>query len=79
MTTDWIDVEVALRGYAEKLGLPPQALGMVLGKFKPKQPGIMWLSDHAIMVHATDSGLAFDRIEFEAVMREVKPVQLGGA
>ena len=42
----------------------------------PRQPGIMWLSDHAIAVCDSPVGLAFDRQEFNPIIDQVKAVKL---
>ncbi len=58
------------------LGLPEPFRQQLRNSLEPQQPGIMWLSDHAIMVHDTLTGLAFDREEFIALLDQIKPVTL---
>jgi len=70
----WIPVAQALEIYMRQLGLPEafrEALGAEL-----HQPGIMWLSDHAITVYESPVGLAFDRQEFNPIIDQVKAVRL---
>ena len=69
----WIGLEEALRLQAQLLGLPPSWYLESLKKLPPLSPGIMWLSDQAIMLHQLSSGFAFDRAEFEAVLAKIKP------
>ena len=40
---------------------------------------MMWLKDHAILVHETAEGFGFDRAEFEAILKDVEPIKLGDA
>lgn len=44
-----------------------------------QEGGMMWFSDHAILVHETSDGLGFDRSEFEAILEKVSRVELGDA
>ena len=58
----------------QQLGLP-EAFREGAGA-EPRQPGIMWLSDHAITVYDSPVGLAFDRLEFNLIIYQVKAVRL---
>jgi hypothetical protein len=70
----WITVMEASEIYMQQLGLP-EAFRREL-RAEPIQPGIMWLGDHAITVHESPLGLAFDRQEFNPIIDQVKPVKL---
>ena len=70
----WTPLEEALQLHMQHLGIP-EALRQELSD-EAQQPGIMWLSDHAIMVHETPMGLALDRVEFNALLDQIKPVSV---
>jgi hypothetical protein len=72
----WIPLEEALQLHMQDLGLPEAFRQEPSGTSEPQQPGIMWLSDHAIMVHETPLGLALDREEFNALLDQIKPGSL---
>jgi hypothetical protein len=75
----WIALTEALTAYARRLGLPETLREEFVSRSMPLQAGILWLSDHGIAVHELPSGLAFDRNEFEAIMRRIEPGPLGDA
>jgi hypothetical protein len=70
----WIPVAEALDIYMQQLGLPEEFRAGL--RAEPHQPGIMWLSDHAITVYDSPLGLAFDRQEFNSITDKVKAVKL---
>ena len=72
----WILLEEALDLHMQHLGLPDPFQQELRNALEPHQPGIMWLSDHAVMIHETPLGLAFDREEFNAVLAQIKPATL---
>jgi hypothetical protein len=74
----WIGLHEAFATYVQRLGLP-KGLHRELISGLECRPGLMWLSDHAILLYERPTGLGFDRDEFEAIMLKIKPVGGHGA
>ena len=75
----WIALAEAFAAYARRLGLPEALHDEFVSVSMPRKAGILWLGDHGIAVHELPSGLAFDRNEFEAIMRRIEPGPCGDA
>ncbi len=75
----WIALVEAFTAYARRLGLPEALHDEFVRRSMARAAGILWLGDHGIAVHELPAGLAFDRNEFEAIMRQIEPGQLGDA
>ncbi len=62
----WIGLEEALAIHARRLGMPEGFHRELLGALDYR-PGIVWLSDHALVLYERPSGLGFDRADFDAI------------
>jgi hypothetical protein len=51
----------------------------LLEQSRPKEPGLMWWADHALMVFEEDGGLVVERAEVDQIIGKVKPYELPSA
>ena len=42
----------------------------------PRRPGIMWLSDFAVMIYESANASPFDREELDALIKQIKRINL---
>ena len=75
----WIGFEEAFTALEARMGLPHGLFPRPTDAVTCQEGAMVWFSDHAILVHETPHGFAFDRGEFEAILQKVKRVDLGAA
>jgi hypothetical protein len=75
----WIALDEAFAALELRMGLPAGLLHRPTEGLSFQEGGMMWFSDHPILVRETPRGLGFDRSEFEAILAKVNRVELGDA
>ena len=75
----WISFEEAFAAFEARLGLPHGLFPRPTDPLTCQEGSMMWLKDHAILVQKTAEGFGFDRSEFEAILKDVEPINPGGA
>ncbi len=73
----WIGFEEAFVALEERMGVPVGLFPRPLDSMSCQEGAMMWFGDHAILVHETPIGWGFNRSEFEAVLQNVKRIDLG--